>query len=324
MSAPDRHAITDARAPRRLPQAPQRYGTIVVVGGGCYGAYYVRQLARAARAGAIVAERVLVVDRDPACRVARGGWNAEPGEHGGATVMEAATRGRPAGTGERAVPKDASVATSLGGPPPDYEVAPPTPADHHPLPALVIDTRDWREFFPAWLGAAAEKAHSVDDARDAIVPSPLMPHLMYEWLLGRARARWPGRIVETGPLPQPPATPWERAAPDGTHYASFATWTCPINCIEPARCPHTRGPRDWSMPVAMREYAGSLAARDTPVVGPVVLHCVHRAWGVGMFDVAEVLAGDATIAAAGAVGPVDVLVGTMSHCHGAMNLLRLG
>ena len=31
---------------------------------------------------------------------------------------------------------------------------------------------------------------------DAIVPSPLMPHLMYEWLVRRARARWPGAPVE--------------------------------------------------------------------------------------------------------------------------------
>ncbi|HMA04027.1 MAG TPA: hypothetical protein VKP02_16795, partial [Gemmatimonadaceae bacterium] len=55
-----------------LPLAPpQRYGTVVVVGGGCYGSYYVRQLGRASHAGALSAERVLVVDRDPACRVAR-------------------------------------------------------------------------------------------------------------------------------------------------------------------------------------------------------------------------------------------------------------
>ena len=52
------------------PAAPQRYATIVVVGGGCYGGYYVRQLDRAARAGALEAERVVVVDRDPACAVA--------------------------------------------------------------------------------------------------------------------------------------------------------------------------------------------------------------------------------------------------------------
>ena len=330
MSAPDDGPV----AGRSLPQAghrdaPQFYGTIVVVGGGCYGAYYVRQLGRAARAGAIVAERVLVVDRDPTCRVARDGWDARPGEQGGVPAMEAGTR---KSAGERvhsSSPDDAAAAASLGGPPPEAQVRTDPPAPHHPLPALVIETADWRDFFPAWLGAAARtpagaSAGAATHAADAIVPSPLMPHLMYEWLLGRARERWPGRAVETRPLPSPPATPWERAAPDGTHYVSFATWMCPINCIEPARCPHTRGPRTWSLPPAVREYADTLAAQGRPVAGPVVLHCVHRAWGVGMFDVADVLAGDAAVAAAGEAGPAAVLVGTVSHCHGALNLLHLG
>jgi hypothetical protein len=43
-----------------------------------------------------------------------------------------------------------------------------------------------------------------------------------------------------------------------------------------------------------------------------------------MFDVAEVQAGDALVAAAGAPGSgVDVVVGTVSSCHGAVSLLRL-
>ena len=342
MSAPDA-----PRPSRTLPQAPQRYGTIVVVGGGCYGAYYVRQLSRAARAGAIVADRIVVVDRDPTCRVARDGWEAVPGDRGGSSgdavgipAMEAATRGGTPSPAHGASPVDSAVATSLGSPPrapaseladanmdrarggpPREQSAPESPNAHHHLPALVVETADWRDFFPAWLGAAAASPEA--HARDAIVPSPLMPHLMFEWLAGRARERWPARRIETRPLPRVPATPWERAADDGTHYVSFATWMCPINCIEPARCPHTRGPRTWSMPVAVREYAGTLAAEGISVAGPVVLHCVHRAWGVGMFDVAEVLAGDATVAAAGDAGPARVLVGTMSHCHGALNLLGI-
>ena len=59
-------------APERVPRAEretQRFGTIVVVGGGCYGGYYVRQLARAERAGAITWQRLLVVDRDRGCAV---------------------------------------------------------------------------------------------------------------------------------------------------------------------------------------------------------------------------------------------------------------
>jgi hypothetical protein len=41
--------------------------------------------------------------------------------------------------------------------------------------------------------------------------------------------------------------------------------------------------------------------------------------------VASVLAGDAVVAASGEHGgPVDVLVGTISACHGAASLLHLG
>src|SRR5215207_9586832 len=50
--------------------ATQQYGTIVIVGGGCYGGYYVRQLQRAARASAVTAREIVVVDHDPGCAVA--------------------------------------------------------------------------------------------------------------------------------------------------------------------------------------------------------------------------------------------------------------
>jgi hypothetical protein len=44
-----------------------------------------------------------------------------------------------------------------------------------------------------------------------------------------------------------------------------------------------------------------------------------------MFDVAAVQEGDRLVAQAGArSGPVDVVVGTVSGCHGAVSLLHLG
>ena len=53
------------------PERPmQRFGDIVVVGGGCYGSYYVRQLRRARAAGAVAWDRLLVVDHDPGCAIA--------------------------------------------------------------------------------------------------------------------------------------------------------------------------------------------------------------------------------------------------------------
>ena len=245
----------------------QRYGTIVVVGGGCYGSYYVRQLARAVRAGAISARAIVVVDRDPTCAVA--------------------------------------VASDLERP-----------------PALSVERSEWEPFFRSYLDRAAANPDSVVD--DAIVPSPLMPHLMADWLLGRARDRWPTRSIVTAPLHTPPAVPWERAGEDGTHYVSFAEWMCPINCIEPARCPHTKGERTWSMPPALAAYADKERAAGRPVGGPFVFHCSHRAYGVGMIDVGDVVAADVKIAALGAAGSLAVLIGTASHCHGAIRRVEIG
>lgn len=246
------------------------YGTIVVVGGGCYGSYYVRQLRRAAVVGRIAWTRLLVVDRDPECTVAREAI-------GGAAVAGA---------------------------------------------ALEVVRAEWNDFFADYLSTAARGPGPA--SRDAIVPSPLMPHLMFDWILQRARERWPTRSITTGTLTRPPATPWQRAAPNGTHYVSFATWMCPVNCIEPARCPHTRTARDWSLPPALRAFADEETASGAALAGPVLLHCTHRAYGVGMFDTRDVVAADASVRDYGEAGASRILVGTVSHCHGALNVVEVG
>lgn len=249
----------------------QRYGTVVVVGGGCYGSYYVRQLGRAVKAGALEYERLLVVDRDAACRVASERTNA---------------------SAER--------------------------VDGAPTPEVIVS--EWESFFDRYL----EEAERTGSENDAIVPSPLMPHLMYRWLLERARRRWPGRLIETRPLEGTPPMPWQHRADDGTHYVSYATWTCPINCVEPATCPHTRGPRSWSMPPGISDYVRSERERGRALEGPAIFHCTHRAYGVGMFDTTDVLAADRLVTEAGTRGAAEVLIATVSHCHGALNVLGIG
>jgi hypothetical protein len=248
----------------------QRYGTIVVVGGGCYGSYYVRQLGRASSADALSAERVLVVDRDPACRVAAGLQS------------------------ERKM-------------------------------KLELVVSDWTAFFDSYLGDAAARTEAGDgELPDAIVPSPLMPHLMYEWIERRARARWPQRLVETRPLDPPAGIPWQKRGADGTQYVSFAEWVCPVNCVEPELCPATRGPRSWSMPPAVLAATEEARRNGRNLAGPVIFHCQHRAYGVGMFDTSDVIAGDALVQRAAAEGAAEVLVGTVSHCHGALTVLAIG
>ena len=182
--------------------------------------------------------------------------------------------------------------------------------------------QEWGQFFDDYL--AGVTAPPPGEPTDAIVPSPLMPHLMYEWLVRRARARWPGRPIETRPVTVGPGTPYDASAPDGTRYISFADWTCPTHCIEPAICPVIRAPRTWEMADAMEGLTRRLD-ESHPTAGPVLFVCEHRVFGVGMFDVSAVLAGNAQVAAAGEEeSPVDVVVGTVSSCHGAVNLLHLG
>ena len=252
---------------RPTDDAPVVFGRIVVVGGGCYGSYYVRQLARAAAAGVARWSELIVVDRDPRCRVAQ-------------------------------------------------------LADHERAPAMRLEVATWAEFFSRYLNAAAERP--VDHASDTIVPSPLMPHLMAEWLLERARTRWRGRDIAVAPLASPPEVPWQMTGADHTHFVSFAEWVCPINCIEPARCPATKGERTWSLPVALAAYVAEANDAGRPLEGPFVFHCTHRAYGVGMIDVSAVLAADVAIAQRGERGPASFLVGTASHCHGALQRIELG
>jgi hypothetical protein len=182
--------------------------------------------------------------------------------------------------------------------------------------------REWGDFFDQYFAGVSPTLPG--GPGDTIVPSPLMPHLMYQWLVRQARTRWPNRLVETRPVPRGPGTPYDVSAPDGTRYVSFADWTCPTHCIEPAICPIIRAPRTWEMSDALQELVQRLDVSH-PTAGPVLFLCEHRVFGVGMFDVAAVLAGNAMVASAGGSrAPVDVLVGTVSSCHGAVNLLHLG
>jgi hypothetical protein len=242
----------------------QRYGTIIVVGGGCYGNYYVRQLSRALNAGALAVQRVLVVDHDVNCAVAR------------------------------------DLSASAGA-----------------LPVEVV-VEDWTRFFAGYLAGAVESPER--HRGDAIVPSPLMPHLMGEWLVTCARAQFGDRVVADQPFEHLPDVPWSRAGEPGTHYVSFATWTCPINCVEPRTCPHTRDTRTWSLPVRLGEFASEHAAAGRQVV-VATLFCRHRSYGVGMFDTAEVIDAHRRIMAAGERGSAEVVIGTVSHCHGALSRL---
>lgn len=148
---------------------------------------------------------------------------------------------------------------------------------------------------------------------------------MFEWVARRARERWPDRAISVVPVPGALQTPYDRIAADHTRYVSWADWICPTHCIEPARCPAIGAPRTWEMSDTVRALAERLRTSGRPVRGPALFVCEHQVFGVGMFSAASVQAGDWLVREAGATGePAEILIGTISSCHGALNLLRLG
>ena len=232
------------------------FGDIVIIGGGCYGSFYTRQLELASARDRVRYRRLIAVDRNPSCKLFQ-----DPPESKRLRVCA-----------------------------------------------------DWGTFIDGYLAGPPPES-------SLIVPSPLMPHLLYEWLQRRARAEWPTRTITTQEA-TPVGTPYETEAPDGTRYVSYADWLCPTHCIEPAICPVTRTPRTWDMAEAA---TSSVRRQLRETGGPVLFECRHVAYGVGAIAVDQVLSGAGALLNAGAEGAAaDLLVATVSGCHGAFNLLRLG
>jgi hypothetical protein len=167
-------------------------------------------------------------------------------------------------------------------------------------PAMRPVVSDWASYLRAWLPTARPEDH--------LVPAPLSPHLLWEWLAG-----------EVGGAPaEPPAgwrLPYEVPGPPGVRFLSAAGWTCPATCIEPGHCPVMHAPRDWDLGDLIEERAVALGWE------PAVFRCLHLTHGIGTVPVESLL--DARARAAD-LPPADrLLVATSSRCHAAVGGLTI-
>jgi hypothetical protein len=164
-------------------------------------------------------------------------------------------------------------------------------------PVVRLETAEWSDWLAAHLGHA--------DPADHLVPYHWAPHLLLGWLEGELRRA--GATVAHGGALGPRGLPFEATTSSGDRALSYASWTCPATCIEPAVCPHTRGPKDWSL-------AADLESPTSDGVTPVVFRCMHLVYGVGTIPVRDILAArDRLCADAGARR--SYLFATSSHCH---------
>jgi hypothetical protein len=175
-------------------------------------------------------------------------------------------------------------------------------------PRVRVVAAEWSD----WLDAHLEELGPADH----LVPYHWAPHLFSDWLVRQVR-RAGGRATRGGEVPRH-GVPVERATAAGDRALSYATWICPPTCIEPALCPHTRGPKDWSL-------AGDLESSRAgePLAGRIVFRCLHLVWGVGTVPASAILAARDRVLASLPEGERRYLVATSSHCHALATVVEV-
>ena len=174
-------------------------------------------------------------------------------------------------------------------------------------------TADWGAFLKAYMAASAV-------ADDHVVPAPLAPHLLADWLEAALREDLPGRTVASERVSHTFDQPYARHGADGCFYFSFADWTCPVSCTEPATCPAIRAPRTWEQARFLRELVQGNAA----IAGLATFECRQLTSAIGTVAVGELLAARERLRAAAEARPAEpltFLVATVSACHGAIGQL---
>jgi hypothetical protein len=168
------------------------------------------------------------------------------------------------------------------------------------------------EGWDRWLDRALEHC----DPADRLVPYHWAPHLLVGWLARQAERA--GAAVALGGELAPQGLPLERPTRDGDLALSYATWLCPPTCIEPTLCPHTRGPKDWSLAAELERARVGEAIDDR-----IVFRSLHLAYGVATIPITDILSARARLLGGLRLGTRRYLVATASHCHGLATRLEV-
>jgi hypothetical protein len=175
-------------------------------------------------------------------------------------------------------------------------------------PRVRFVAAEWSDWLVAHLGQLGPDDH--------FVPYHWAPHLLSDWLVRQVRDAG-GTATRGGEVPRH-GVPVERPTAGGDRALSYATWICPPTCIEPALCPHTRGPKDWSL---AHDLESPVAGE--PLAGRVVFRCLHLVWGVGTVPLSAILGARDRMLAALPEGERRYLVATSSHCHALATVLTV-
>jgi hypothetical protein len=166
--------------------------------------------------------------------------------------------------------------------------------------AIDVVSSAWLSRLSSWLRSPGPD--------DQLVPAPLMPHLLWEWLAAELGLGF-------APPPRSWGLPYEYVS-GGAVYISAAAWTCPATCVEPAHCPVLHAPRDWDLAELIEDRALQLG------MAAAVFRCLHFAMGVATVPATDLVSARSRLGKLGSEQPV--LVATTSRCHAAVGALAAG
>lgn len=156
---------------------------------------------------------------------------------------------------------------------------------------------------------------------DTIVPDHTAKHVMLQVFLGFVAKYFPSYKTDLKPFVSDLNTPFlYKSENDAIWAMSYATWTCPPDCDEPAICPHIAAPRTWDFFKMLPQTLNSLTHNSSiHLFGcePLVAEMSH----LKLSKIADELKSFKN-RLAGPI-PVTALIATHSHCHGILGCFEV-
>ena len=156
---------------------------------------------------------------------------------------------------------------------------------------------------------------------DTVVPDHTAKHVMLQVFLGFVAKRFANYETHLKPFVSDLNTPFlYKSENDALWAMSYATWSCPPDCDEPAICPHIAAPRTWDFFRTIPQIVKSLSQNaSVHLFGcePLVVEISH----LSLPKIADEL--KAFEARLTGPLPVTVLIATHSRCHGILGCFEL-
>ncbi|MBI2335694.1 MAG: hypothetical protein HYU97_02895 [Deltaproteobacteria bacterium] len=150
-------------------------------------------------------------------------------------------------------------------------------------PRVQLECAEWYDFFPQLIINHYQDANA---QQDHWIPSHMAPHILFHSFIKAIKlleAIGSHQDIVSISFQEPFHTPVRLELASGDMAVSFAEWRCPMNCIEPTRCPAIQDARTWEMRDTMQAHL-----QKTSFDSFHYLQCQHLCHAVGTIPMMQI------------------------------------